>query len=103
MKYVYLFGDGKADGKADMKNLLGGKGANLAEMNILGIPVPPGFTLTTEVCTEYYKNNKSFPKNLDSEVKKSLSEIESIMGTKFGDSDRIKRPPPEHWHRAADI
>ena len=87
MKYVYLFGDGKADGKADMKNLLGGKGANLAEMNILGIPVPPGFTLTTEVCTEYYKNNKSFPKNLDSEVKKSLSEIESIMGTKFGDSD----------------
>ena len=52
MKYVYLFGDGKADGQADMKNLLGGKGANLAEMNLLGIPVPPGFTLTTEVCTE---------------------------------------------------
>ena len=87
MKYVYLFGDGKADGKADMKNLLGGKGANLAEMNILGIPVPPGFTLTTEVCTEYYKNNKSFPENLTSEVKNSLSEVESIMGTKFGDSD----------------
>ena len=87
MKYVYLFGDGKADGKADMKNLLGGKGANLAEMNILGIPVPPGFTLTTEVCTEYYKNNKSFPESLASEVKKSLSEVESIMGTKFGDSD----------------
>ena len=58
MKYVYNFGDGKADGKADMKNLLGGKGANLAEMNILGIPVPPGFTLTTDVCTEYYKNNR---------------------------------------------
>ncbi|MFL3004971.1 MAG: pyruvate, phosphate dikinase [Candidatus Neomarinimicrobiota bacterium] len=87
VKYVYLFGDGKADGKADMKNLLGGKGANLAEMNILGIPVPPGFTLTTEVCTEYYKNNKSFPESLASEVKKSLSEVESIMGTKFGDSD----------------
>ena len=87
MKYVYLFGDGKADGKADMKNLLGGKGANLAEMNILGIPVPPGFTLTTEVCTEYYKYNKSFPESLASEVKKSLSEVESIMGTKFGDSD----------------
>ena len=51
MKYVYNFGDGKADGKADMKNLLGGKGANLAEMNVLGIPVPPGFTLTTDVCT----------------------------------------------------
>lgn len=60
MKYVYNFGDGKADGKSDMKNLLGGKGANLAEMNILGIPVPAGFTLTTDVCTEYYKNNKSF-------------------------------------------
>ena len=87
MKYVYLFGDGKADGKADMKNLLGGKGANLAEMNILGIPVPPGFTLTTEVCTEYYKNDKSFPKELAEEVKNSLAKVESIMGTKFGDSD----------------
>ena len=87
MKYVYLFGDGKADGKADMKNLLGGKGANLAEMNILGIPVPPGFTLTTEVCTEYYKNNKSFPEGLAQEVKQHLSEVESIMRTKFGDPE----------------
>ncbi len=87
MKYVYLFGDGKADGKADMKNLLGGKGANLAEMNILGIPVPPGFTLTTEVCTEYYKKNQSFPEELAQEVKQSLSKIELIMGTKFGDTD----------------
>ena len=87
MKYVYLFGDGKADGKADMKNLLGGKGANLAEMNILGIPVPPGFTLTTEVCTEYYKNDKSFPEGLNQEVNKSLSKVESIMGTAFGDPD----------------
>ena len=87
MKYVYLFGDGKADGQADMKNLLGGKGANLAEMNLLGIPVPPGFTLTTEVCTEYYKNDKSFPESLAAEVKKSLTEVESIMGTKFGDSE----------------
>ncbi|MDA9946766.1 pyruvate, phosphate dikinase [Candidatus Marinimicrobia bacterium] len=87
MKYVYNFGDGKADGKADMKNLLGGKGANLAEMNLLDIPVPPGFTLTTEVCTEYYKNNRAFPESLTSEVKKSLSEVESIMGTKFGDAD----------------
>ena len=60
MKYVYSFGDGTADGKADMKNLLGGKGANLAEMNLLKIPVPPGFTLTTEVCTEYYKNASFF-------------------------------------------
>ena len=87
MKYVYNFGDGKADGKADMKNLLGGKGANLAEMNLLDIPVPPGFTLTTEVCTEYYKNNRSFQESLASEVKKSLSGVESIMGTKFGDAD----------------
>ena len=87
MKYVYNFGDGKADGKADMKNLLGGKGANLAEMNLLDIPVPPGFTLTTEVCSEYYKNNKLFPESLTSEVKTSLSEVESIMGTKFGDSN----------------
>merc|ERR1711991_378170 len=68
-----------------MKNLLGGKGANLAEMNILGIPVPPGFTLTTDVCTEYYKNNKSFPESLTEEVKESLSKVESIMGTNFGD------------------
>ena len=86
MKYVYNFGNGKADGKANMKNLLGGKGANLAEMNLLEIPVPPGFTLTTEVCTEYYKNNKSFPESLTNEVKDSISEVESIMGTKFGDS-----------------
>ena len=57
-KYVYTFGDGKAEGKADMKNLLGGKGANLAEMNLIGIPVPPGFTITTEVCAEYYKHGK---------------------------------------------
>ena len=84
---MYLFGDGKADGKADMKNLLGGKGANLAEMNLLGIPVPPGFTLTTEVCTEYYKNNKAFPESLAQEVKQSLSEVEKIMGKKFNDPD----------------
>jgi len=77
MKYVYNFGDGKADGKADMKNLLGGKGANLAEMNILGIPVPPGFTLTTDVCTEYYKNNKSFPDSLTEEVKEINFDITS--------------------------
>ena len=85
MKYIYSFGDGVADGRSDMKNLLGGKGANLAEMNILGIPVPPGFTLTTEVCTEYYKKNKSFPEGLSQELKESLSEVELIMGTKFGD------------------
>ena len=86
MKYVYSFGDGKADGKADMKNLLGGKGANLAEMNLLDIPVPPGFTLTTEVCTEYYNNNKAFPEGLDVEVSESIAAVEKIMKTKFGDN-----------------
>ena len=85
MKYVYSFGDGKADGKADMKNLLGGKGANLAEMNLLDIPVPPGFTLTTEVCTEYYRNNKTLPKALDNEVFDCLTSLENIMNAKFGD------------------
>ena len=85
MKYVYSFGDGKADGKADMKNLLGGKGANLAEMNLLDIPVPPGFTLTTEVCTEYYRNNKTLPKALDNEVLDCLTSLENIMNAKFGD------------------
>ena len=87
MKYVYSFGDGKADGKADMKNLLGGKGANLAEMNLLDIPVPPGFTLTTEVCTEYYNNNKAFPDGLDGEVEKSIAAVEKIMKAKFGDNN----------------
>ena len=87
MKYIYSFGDGVADGRSDMKNLLGGKGANLAEMNILGIPVPPGFTLTTEVCTEYYNNNKSFPDELAQELKQSLSNVELIMGKNFGDPD----------------
>jgi len=85
MKYVYSFGDGKADGKADMKNLLGGKGANLAEMNLLDIPVPPGFTLTTEVCTEFYRNNKTLPKALDNEVLDCLTSLENIMNAKFGD------------------
>ena len=87
MKYVYSFGDGKADGKADMKNLLGGKGANLAEMNLLDIPVPPGFTLTTEVCTEYYNNNKAFPDGLDGEVAESIAAVEKIMKAKFGDNN----------------
>ena len=87
MNYVYIFGDGKADGKADMKNLLGGKGANLAEMNLMDIPVPPGFTLTTEVCTEYYNNNKAFPDGLDGEVEKSIAAVEKIMKAKFGDNN----------------
>lgn len=84
-KYVYFFGGGKADGKAEMKNLLGGKGANLAEMVNLGIPVPPGFTITTEVCTLYYKNNKQYPKELKSQVDAAMAKVEKIMGKKFGD------------------
>ena len=85
MKYVYLFGNGSADGTAEMKNTLGGKGANLAEMNHLGIPVPPGFTITTEVCSYYYDNNKNFPEELDSELQNALTATEEIMGSKFGD------------------
>lgn len=86
-KYVYFFGEGKADGRADMKELLGGKGANLAEMCLLGIPVPAGFTITTEVCTYYYKNNKKYPKELEKQVKEALSKVEKIMGMKFGDPE----------------
>ena len=85
MKYVYFFGDNKADGTAEMKNLLGGKGANLAEMTNLGIPVPPGFTLTTEVCTEYYKNNQNYPAELEQQVNDAIVQTEAVMGRKFGD------------------
>ena len=87
MKYVYSFGDGKADGKTDMKNLLGGKGANLAEMNHLGIPVPPGFTLTTDVCTHYYNHNLIFPEELETQVVEALKNIETIMGSGFGNTE----------------
>ncbi|MCX8027225.1 MAG: pyruvate, phosphate dikinase [Thermodesulfovibrionales bacterium] len=86
-KYVYFFGAGKADGRADMKNLLGGKGANLAEMVNLGIPVPPGFTITTEVCTIYYQNNKQYPKELKPQVDAAIQRVEKIMGKKFGDPE----------------
>ena len=75
MKYVYLFGNGAADGTAEMKNTLGGKGANLAEMNLLGIPVPPGFTITTDVCSFFYDNDKTFPEILESEIKDALQHI----------------------------
>lgn len=84
-KYVYFFGAGKADGKAEMKNLLGGKGANLAEMTNLAIPVPPGFTITTEVCTLYYKNNRKYPPELKTQVFSALAKVEKIMGKKIGD------------------
>ena len=87
-KYVYFFGGGKADGNESMKNLLGGKGANLAEMAghpKLKLPVPPGFTITTEVCTYYYDHKRSYPPQLVSQVNKAMSEVEKIMGKKFGD------------------
>ncbi|MDP6380919.1 MAG: PEP/pyruvate-binding domain-containing protein, partial [Phycisphaerae bacterium] len=86
-KYVYFFGGGKAEGKSEMKNLLGGKGANLAEMASLGIPVPPGFTITTEVCTLFYENNGRYPKELKPAVDKAMRKIERIVGKKFGDAD----------------
>ncbi|MGC9940840.1 MAG: pyruvate, phosphate dikinase [Verrucomicrobiota bacterium] len=84
-KYLYLFGNKKADGNGQMKPLLGGKGANLAEMSRIGLPVPPGFTITTEVCALYYANKKTFPKALAAEVKDGVAHIEKIIGTKFGD------------------
>jgi len=84
-KYVYFFGNGSADGRADMKHLLGGKGANLAEMTNLGIPVPPGYTITTEVCNAYYKNNKQYPEGLAEEIEQNLSRLEKLMGEKLGD------------------
>ena len=86
MKSVYFFGNKKADGNADMKNLLGGKGANLSEMTNLGIPVPAGFTITTEVCTYYYQNKQSFPQDLDKQIKLSIKKVEQAMGKKFGDN-----------------
>ncbi|HDO34981.1 MAG TPA: pyruvate, phosphate dikinase, partial [Nitrospirae bacterium] len=86
-KYVYFFGDGKADGKADMKNLLGGKGANLAEMTNLGIPVPPGFTITTEMCKIYYEKKGKYPPELKKQVDTAMKKTERIMGKKFGDPE----------------
>ncbi|HEX9874257.1 MAG TPA: PEP/pyruvate-binding domain-containing protein, partial [Deferrimonas sp.] len=84
-KYVYFFGEGKAEGKGEMKNLLGGKGANLAEMTTIGLPVPPGFTITTEVCIEFYKNNRQYPAELKGQVDENLKKVERMMGKKFGD------------------
>jgi len=83
-KNVYFFGGGKADGRSDMKNSLGGKGANLADMAKIGIPVPAGFTITTEMCVEYMENNGKLPKSLDAEVDKALSRVEKVMKRKFG-------------------
>ena len=84
-KYVYFFGKGKAEGKAGMKNLLGGKGANLAEMTNIGLPVPPGFSVTTEVCTYYYANDRRYPKSLRNDVSAALKRVEKVMGATLGD------------------
>jgi pyruvate,orthophosphate dikinase len=86
VKYVYFFGAGKTEGTAEMKNLLGGKGANLAEMSAIGLPVPAGFTLTTELCTEFYKNDRRYPEGLEAEVEANLAQLEVAMEKKFGDS-----------------
>ena len=85
-KYVYFFGDGEAEGSAHMRNLLGGKGANLAEMSGLGIPVPAGFTITTEVCTYYYDHDKTYPPALEGEVMDNVAKLETAMGGTFGDA-----------------
>ena len=85
VKYVYRFGGGTAEGRAGMKALLGGKGANLAEMAHLGLPVPPGFTISTEVCTAYYANNRAYPAGLEAEVESALKAVEAIVGASFGD------------------
>ncbi|WP_299481185.1 pyruvate, phosphate dikinase [uncultured Roseibium sp.] len=87
-KWVYSFGNGAADGAAEMRNLLGGKGANLAEMSSLGLPVPPGFTITTEVCTWYYEHEKSYPDELAAQVTAALDQVGSATGRKFGDLER---------------
>lgn len=86
-QWVYGFGGGSADGDASMKNLLGGKGANLAEMSSLGLPVPPGFTVTTEVCTWYYANGETYPADLEAQVKTALAKVEGVVGKTFGDVD----------------
>ena len=83
-KYVYSFGGGAAEGRADMKELLGGKGANLAEMSLIGIPVPPGFTITTEVCADYYERGRQLPEEVKPQVEAALARMEALAGKKFG-------------------
>src|SRR5580765_6226382 len=85
-KYVYTWGAAKADGNGGMKNLLGGKGANLAEMTRIGLPVPPGFTITTEVCTYFYANKRTYPPSLQAQIEAGVKNMEKIMGYKFGDA-----------------
>jgi pyruvate,orthophosphate dikinase len=88
-KYVYNFGAGKADGDGGMKPLLGGKGANLAEMTRIGLPVPPGFTITTEVCTYFYAHRRTYPVSLQAEIERGIANMERIMGTTFGDTENM--------------
>jgi pyruvate,orthophosphate dikinase len=89
VKRVYFFGAGKADGHGGMKPLLGGKGANLAEMTRINLPVPPGFTITTEVCTYFYDNKRTYPAELDAQMRTAMAGMEKIMGTKFGDTQKM--------------
>ena len=86
-KAVYFFGDGSAEGNREMKSLLGGKGANLAEMTSLGLPVPPGFTISTEVCTFFYLNQKQYPQGLETAVDQALQKVETLMGLRFADKN----------------
>ncbi len=87
-KYVYFFGNGKAEGQGTWKDLLGGKGAGLAEMTNAGVPVPPGFTITTEVCSKFYENGKKVPEGLDAEMRENLARVETAVGLKFGDPEK---------------
>src|ERR1700756_2146847 len=87
-RYVYYFGDGHADGKGTMKSLLGGKGANLHEMTRIGLPVPPGFTITTEVSTYFYDHKRAYPPQLEAEVEAALARVEKSAGKELGDKER---------------
>ena len=104
-KWVFTFGDGKAEGKAELRDLLGGKGANLAEMANLGLPVPPGFTIPTSVCTYFYAHDKSYPKELKAQVEKALDHVGKLTGKTFGDSEEsaagvgaLRRPRLDAGH-----
>ena len=92
-KYVYYFGDGKAEGHGKMKDLLGGKGAGLAEMTNIGVPVPPGFTISTAVCTYFYAHDKSYPPELRKAVDENLRQVEKSVGRSFGDEQRLRSVP----------
>src|SRR5256886_2648737 len=100
-KYVYFFGSGQAEGRADMKNLLGGKGANLAEMTNIGLPVPAGFTITTEVCNYYYAHDNNYPPELKKEVDEAMKKTEQAMGAKFGDPKNPRLVSCRSWARVS--